>query len=60
MRGTGDKLILWGVGTKRTLRAHWALHELDLPYECRPIMSRFDLLNVVGNTCAPGIGRKHP
>ena len=36
----GDKLILWGIGTKRTIRAHWALHELDLPYECRPIMSR--------------------
>ena len=36
----GNKLILWGVGTKRTIRAHWALHELDLPYECRPIMSR--------------------
>ena len=33
-------LVLWGVGTSRTLRAHWALHELDLDYECRPILPR--------------------
>ncbi len=26
-----DNLILWGVGTSRTVRAHWALHELGLP-----------------------------
>ncbi len=35
-----DQRILWGVGTPRTLRAHWALHELDLTYETRPIQSR--------------------
>ena len=35
-----DKLILWGVGTTRTMRTHWALHELDLPYACRPILPR--------------------
>jgi len=35
-----DKLVLWGVGTTRTFRAHWALHELDLPYESRPILPR--------------------
>jgi glutathione S-transferase len=35
-----DKRILWGVGTSRTIRAHWALHELDLPYERRPIQPR--------------------
>jgi glutathione S-transferase len=29
--------ILWGVGTGRTLRPHWAFHELDLDFECRPI-----------------------
>jgi glutathione S-transferase len=34
------KLVLWGVGTSRTIRAHWALHELDLPYESRPILPR--------------------
>lgn len=33
-------LILWGVGTSRTLRAHWALYELGLKYERRPIGSR--------------------
>jgi glutathione S-transferase len=33
-------LLLWGVGTSRTLRAHWALHELGLQYECRPILPR--------------------
>ncbi len=35
----GD-LILWGVGTTRTIRAHWALHELNLPYKSRPILPR--------------------
>jgi len=34
------KRILWGVGTSRTIRAHWALHELGLEYERRPIQSR--------------------
>jgi glutathione S-transferase len=33
-------LILWGAGTSRTIRAHWALHELALPYESRPIGPR--------------------
>lgn len=33
-------LILWGVGTSRTIRPHWALHELDLNYETRPIQPR--------------------
>lgn len=33
-------LTLWGVGTSRTLRAHWMLLELGLDYECRPIGSR--------------------
>jgi glutathione S-transferase len=36
----GENLVLWGVGTGRTMRAHWALHELDLPYESRPIHPR--------------------
>jgi len=35
-----DQLVLWGVGTSRTIRAHWALHELELPYLSRPIRSR--------------------
>jgi glutathione S-transferase len=32
--------ILWGVGTSRTIRPHWALHELDLDFECRTIRPR--------------------
>lgn len=31
-------LTLWGVTTTRTIRAHWALHELGLPYRCEPIL----------------------
>jgi glutathione S-transferase len=33
-------LTLWGVGTSRTVRAHWALHELGLPYKIKPIGPR--------------------
>jgi glutathione S-transferase len=32
--------ILWGVGTARTMRPHWALHELSLSYECEAISAR--------------------
>ena len=32
--------ILWGVGTSRTIRAHWAMHELGLSIELRPILPR--------------------
>lgn len=31
---------VWGVGTSRTMRAHWMLCELDLPYESREIIPR--------------------
>jgi glutathione S-transferase len=33
-------LTLWGVGTSRTIRAHWMLLELGLDYDCHPIRSR--------------------
>ena len=33
-------LTLWGVGTPRTMRAHWMLMELGLDYQMRPIQSR--------------------
>ena len=33
-------LVLWGAGTLRTIRPHWALAELDLAYETRPILAR--------------------
>ena len=35
-----DKVILWGVGTPRTLRPCWALHELGVEYETRVIRTR--------------------
>ena len=35
-----DERILWGIGTSRTLRAHWALIELGLDYKSEPIQSR--------------------
>ena len=31
---------LWGIGTARTLRAHWALLELGLPYDIEPVVPR--------------------
>jgi glutathione S-transferase len=34
------ELTLFGVGTSRTMRAHWMLLELGLQYETRPIQSR--------------------
>lgn len=46
--------VLWGVGTSRTLRAHWMLAELDLPYERRPITSRS------GETLTPEYTRINP
>jgi len=33
-------LTLWGVGTSRTMRAHWMLLELELEYVFRPVLSR--------------------
>jgi glutathione S-transferase len=33
-------LTVWGVGTSRTMRAHWMLLELGLEYECHRIQSR--------------------
>ena len=35
-----NERILWGAGTSRTIRPHWALHELDLTFELRPILAR--------------------
>lgn len=35
-----SEMIVWGVGTPRTLRVHWTLTELGLPYSTRPIQSR--------------------
>src|SRR6266581_4462681 len=38
--GKAPNLVLWGVGTSRTVRPHWAMHELGLAYETRPIGPR--------------------
>jgi glutathione S-transferase len=35
-----SRLVLWGAGTPRTMRAHWVLHELGLDYESHPIGAR--------------------
>ena len=34
------QLVLWGIGTGRTMRALWAMHELGLDFELRPILPR--------------------
>lgn len=39
MNATPD-LTLWGAGTSRTIRAHWAMHELGLSYKVKPIGPR--------------------
>jgi glutathione S-transferase len=48
------RLILWGAGTSRTMRAHWILHELGLEYERHPIGSR------TGETQAPEFTKLNP
>ena len=35
-----NTITLWGAGTLRAHRVHWALHELNLDYRCEPIQSR--------------------
>jgi glutathione S-transferase len=34
------ELTLWGVGTSRTMRAHWMMLELGLEYDCYPVRPR--------------------
>ncbi len=33
-------LVVWGVGTSRTMRVHWALADLGIPYATKPIGPR--------------------
>jgi glutathione S-transferase len=54
MTDAAAKRIVWGVATSRTLRAHWMLSELELPYERRPITSRS------GETLTPDYTRLNP
>ncbi len=46
--------VLWGAGSARTMRAHWMLCELELPYESRPIGARS------GETQTPEYTRLNP
>ena len=49
-----DGPVLYGAGTARTMRAHWALHELGLDYEPRLVASRS------GETETAEFGRLNP
>ena len=35
-----EPVVVWGIGTSRTLRVHWLAHELGLDYEVRPVGAR--------------------
>jgi glutathione S-transferase len=37
---TDSKITVWGAVTPRALRVHWALEELGLEYDAKPIQSR--------------------
>ncbi len=39
------EFVVWGIGTPRTLRVHWTLHELGLAYETRPVQPRTALMD---------------
>jgi len=49
-----DGLVLWGVGTSRTIRVHWALQELGLSYRTESIQSR------TGETARPEYIKLNP
>jgi glutathione S-transferase len=40
VKDSATGIVVWGVGTPRTLRVYWALHELGLDYEIEPIQTR--------------------
>ena len=37
---TEDRIEVWGIGTARTFRVYWALHELGLEYRSHPVRTR--------------------
>ncbi|MDP6389020.1 MAG: glutathione S-transferase family protein [Alphaproteobacteria bacterium] len=49
-----DEIVVWGVGTSRTMRVHWALAELGMDYETKPILAR------TGETATAAYGRINP
>jgi glutathione S-transferase len=40
LRRTPPSLTVWGIGTPRTLRVHWALQELSCRYVTQPVLPR--------------------
>ena len=40
MTQSSDPIVVWGVGTTRTFRVHWMLHELGVDYQTQRIESR--------------------
>ena len=52
-------IIVWGVGTPRTLRVHWALAELQLEYEIESIKTRTESMDR-NDFLAVSPGRKIP
>ncbi len=51
---TETKITVWGAGSNRVLRVHWALHELGLAYRGEPIGARS------GETQTDDYGRLNP
>ena len=51
---SNNSLVVWGVGTTRTMRVHWMMHELGLDYETRRIESR------TGETLESGYSKLNP
>ena len=37
---TAEPMVVWGIGTSRTLRVHWLAAELGLSYEVKPVQAR--------------------
>jgi glutathione S-transferase len=54
MSTASGRLVLYGAGTTRTMRAHWALHELGLDYDAKLVASRS------GETQTDDFGRLNP
>lgn len=49
-----DDIEVWGIGSTRTMRVHWMLHELGLAYRTHPIGSR------TGETATDAYGAINP
>ena len=61
MNNANSDIVVWGVGTPRTLRVYWALHELEKGYRSEPIytrtatMDREDFLRVSPGSKIPAL-----